>query len=133
MNFLKYIVFLAASVTAVTSDAQELLGIDGEEATSIGVYIKDLTSNEVLYDFNSELALTPASVMKSVTSATVLSLIGEDYRFTTPVVLRGNAGSASTWRVRISNQISDSVTPSVPRFSAWASVRSRERLSLRRH
>ncbi|MDE7458165.1 MAG: hypothetical protein K2M77_04770, partial [Muribaculaceae bacterium] len=64
MNFLKYIVFLAASVTAVTSDAQELLGIDGEEATSIGVYIKDLTSNEVLYDFNSELALTPASVMK---------------------------------------------------------------------
>ena len=97
MNFLKYIVFLAASVTAVTSDAQELLGIDGEEATSIGVYIKDLTSNEVLYDFNSELALTPASVMKSVTSATVLSLIGEDYRFTTPVVLRGNAGSASTW------------------------------------
>lgn len=97
MNFLKYIVIFAASVGALAAQAQDLLGIDGEEATSIGVYIKDITSGEVLYDFNSDLALTPASVMKSVTTATVLSLIGEDYRFTTPVVLRGNAGAGSVW------------------------------------
>lgn len=97
MNFLKYIVFFAASMSLTSIYAQDLLGIDGEEATSIGVYIKDITSGEVLYDFNSELALTPASVMKSLTSATVLSLIGEDYRFTTPVVLRGNAASGNAW------------------------------------
>lgn len=97
MNFLKYIVFFVAFMSVASVSAQDLLGIDGEEATSIGVYIKDITSGEVLYDFNSELALTPASVMKSVTSATVLSLIGEDYRFTTPVVLRGNAASGSSW------------------------------------
>lgn len=97
MNLHKYFIALAASVTVWTAQAQDLLGIDGEEATSIGVFIKDLRTNEVLYDFNSELALTPASVMKAVTTASVLSLVGEDYRFATPVVLRGVAGAGATW------------------------------------
>lgn len=77
--------------------AQDLLGVDGEEASSIGVFIKDLSSGEVLYDFNSEIALTPASVMKAVTTATALSLLGEDFRFTTQVELHGTAASGGTW------------------------------------
>lgn len=78
--------------------AQDLLGIEGEEATSIGVYIKEIASDEVLYDFNSELALTPASVMKVVTSATALSLLGEDFCFTTDVELRGTKDASGVWR-----------------------------------
>lgn len=77
--------------------AQDLLGIDGEESTSIGVFIKDMRSGEVLYDYNSELALTPASVMKSVTSATALSLLGESFHFKTPVVLSGHRNGRSGW------------------------------------
>lgn len=88
------------AMASFVAAAQDLLGIDGEEATSIGVYIKDLKSGEVLYDYNSELALTPASVMKLVTSATALSLLGEDYRFTTAVELRGDyaPGDRHSWR-----------------------------------
>ena len=44
---------------------------------------------------NSDLALTPASVMKAVTTASTLSLAGADKRFRTPVVLRGSASGAS--------------------------------------
>lgn len=76
--------------------AQSVLGIDGEESTSIGIYIKDLRTGKVLEDHNSQLALTPASVMKAVTTASVLSIAGPDRQFVTPVVLRGRA-EGSVW------------------------------------
>lgn len=91
-------IFAFASLAFVSASAQDLLGIDGEEATSIGVYIKDLQTSEVLYDYNSEIALTPASVMKALTSATALSVLGEDFRFTTPVELRGAMAGKGVWR-----------------------------------
>ncbi len=77
--------------------SQTLLGIDGEESTSVGIYIKEIGSGgNVLVDFNSGMALTPASVMKAVTTASVLSLEGASRRFSTPVVLRGNR-SGNVW------------------------------------
>lgn len=70
--------------------ADSVLGIDGEESTSVGIYIKDLTTGKVIIDHNSDLALTPASVMKAVTTATALSVVGADGYFRTPVMLRGS-------------------------------------------
>lgn len=72
------------------------LGIDGEESTSIGIYIKDLTTDEVLIDHNSQLALTPASVMKAITTASALSINGADRRFETRVTMRGTKTKAGT-------------------------------------
>lgn len=66
-----------------------ILGIDGEESTSVGIYIKDIKTGEVLVDHNSQLALTPASVMKAITTASALSVNGPKERFVTPVKLRG--------------------------------------------
>lgn len=96
MKFLNIVLAFAlcVSVTAGAS-AGDILGIDGEESTSVGIYIKDLKTGKVLVDHNSDLALTPASVMKAVTTASTLSLAGADKRFRTPVVLRGNASGAS--------------------------------------
>lgn len=91
-----YIILLLTFVFR-SAASQDLLGIKGEEATSVGVYIKDISNGEVLYDFNSELALTPASVMKVVTSASALELLGENFRFVTPVELRGEMGAAGVW------------------------------------
>ena len=77
--------------------AENILGIDGEESTSVGIYIKDLTTGDVLVDHNSQLALTPASVMKAVTTASALSINGPDRCFTTRVSLRGSKGAAGVW------------------------------------
>lgn len=75
--------------------ADNFLGIDGEESTSIGIYIKEIgPEGQILIDHNSDMALTPASVMKAVTSASVLSLEGADARFTTEVKLRGSRAGA---------------------------------------
>jgi len=84
----------AQSIGAV---AQNILGIDGEESTSVGIYIKDLRTGRVLLDHNARLALTPASVMKVLTSASALSVLGEDYRFTTSVALSGKRAGAGRW------------------------------------
>lgn len=98
MKFLSNILLFISVFGCYSSlSAQDLLGVEGEEASSIGVFIKDLTTGEVLYDFNSEIALTPASVMKAVTTATALSLLGEDFRFTTQVELHGTPASNGTW------------------------------------
>ena len=68
------------------------LGIDGEDATSVGIYIKDLTTGNIIAEKNASMAQTPASVMKAVTTATVLSICGADTVFTTSVGLTGNVG-----------------------------------------
>lgn len=91
-------VTLAVAVLAVSGlCAQTSLGVDGEESTSIGIYIKDLNSGRVLAERNSQMALTPASVMKVITSASVLSLQGSERCFETDVTLRGSAGGQGRW------------------------------------
>lgn len=95
MKFLNIVLAITLCVAApVSGYAENMLGIDGEESTSVGIYIKDLSSGKVLVDHNSDLALTPASVTKVVTTASALSLAGPDKRFHTPVVLRGKANGA---------------------------------------
>lgn len=86
---------LALSAT-IGAAAQTILGIDGEESTSVGIYIKNLTTGKVIVDHNSQLALTPASVMKAITTASALSITGPDRRFATPVVLKGHP-EGDTW------------------------------------
>lgn len=75
--------------TTLCANAAVDLGIDGEEATAVGIFIKDLGTGKVLAEKNPSIALTPASVMKSLTVATALSYCGADTTFYTPVGLTG--------------------------------------------
>jgi len=84
--------FFTAAVFAVSPfvlSAQGLLGFEGEEAAAVGVYIRDLASDSVLVGYNDSQAMIPASTMKSLTSATSLSILGADFQFVTPVELKG--------------------------------------------
>ena len=99
---MKYInIFLLFLILAAGSaSAQGILGIDGEESTSVGIYIKDLSTGKVIIDHNGQMALTPASVMKALTTATVLSVSGTKARFSTPVMLNGSR-DGKTWHGNI--------------------------------
>lgn len=66
---------------------QGILGIKGENTASLGLYIKDLKTGKVVFESNAKKALIPASITKSLTSATALSLLGSDFRFRTRVTL----------------------------------------------
>lgn len=84
-------IFLSALLAAswICAGAESLLKIAGAEATSIGIYIKDLKTDKIIAEENSRIALTPASVMKALTTASALSICGADTCFTTEVGLSG--------------------------------------------
>jgi len=54
---------------------------------SVGVCVKDLETGGVIVSHNGDKSLTPASVMKLVTTATALEIFGADYRYTTLLAL----------------------------------------------
>ena len=66
---------------------------------SVALMVKEVNKGTVVYEYESERQLIPASVMKTVTAATALEILGEDFRFETSVsydgeirdsILRGN-------------------------------------------
>jgi len=90
---------MALLLAATPAMSENFLDIEGGDATSVGIYVKDLTTGSVVVDYNSRLALTPASVTKAVTTATALQTLGADWRFTTTVELSGerSVSSRSCW------------------------------------
>lgn len=93
---MKYIQRIALAMASLTlcggMSHSEVLGIKGENHSSIGIYIKDLRTEKVVFESDAERALLPASVMKSFTAASALSLLGKDFRFETIVALSGSRG-----------------------------------------
>lgn len=88
IRILPLVLGLAACVPFMAF-AESIIDIEGADATTIGIYIKDLASGEVIVDHNSSLAMTPASVTKALTTATALATLGPDFSFTTTVELDG--------------------------------------------
>lgn len=75
--------------------ADNFLDIEGGEATSVGIYIRELNTGQVVVNHNAQLALTPASVTKAITSATALAMLGPDFQFTTRVYLTGSRSASA--------------------------------------
>ena len=57
---------------------------------SFSLLIKETESGRVVCAYDTLRQLTPASVMKLVTTATALELIGEDYRYPTRITYDGH-------------------------------------------
>ena len=53
------------------------------EGASFSLIVKEVNSGETVFAYDTIRQLTPASVMKTVTTATALEILGEDYRFPT--------------------------------------------------
>lgn len=68
--------------------AQPPVDFDGAEQTLIGIYISTI-DGEPLAEYNSEILMTPASVMKSVTVAAALHHLGGDFQWKTTVKTTG--------------------------------------------
>ena len=56
---------------------------------SVGYCLLDATTGRMIHSYDEERALLPASVLKVVTTATALDLLGPDYRFATKVGYTG--------------------------------------------
>lgn len=88
-------VFLFVAFGAHAVVRENPLSFPGADRAKIGIYIQDLSSGEVLYDVNGLLPLTPASITKSLTAASILTLRDSSYRFSTDVVLVGKVADGN--------------------------------------
>lgn len=92
-----YTIGVALLAMPVSVMAQSI-GIMGEKSASIGIYIKDLRTNKTIEAKDIERGYVPASVTKTITSASAMTLLSEDYRFETVARLRGSQSTLpSVW------------------------------------
>jgi D-alanyl-D-alanine carboxypeptidase/D-alanyl-D-alanine-endopeptidase (penicillin-binding protein 4) len=56
---------------------------------TISMKVVELASGNTIASYNEAVALTPASNMKLITTATVLSVLGEQFQFETPLIYDG--------------------------------------------
>lgn len=57
---------------------------------SVGVSVVDINTGNSVVDYRAEKALTPASVLKVITSATAIDMLGENFRYKTQIALDAN-------------------------------------------
>lgn len=56
---------------------------------SMSLYVLNSKTNEVIYDYNSQIGLTPASSQKIITSIAAFELLGSDFKFKTTLGYKG--------------------------------------------
>jgi D-alanyl-D-alanine carboxypeptidase/D-alanyl-D-alanine-endopeptidase (penicillin-binding protein 4) len=59
------------------------------QGASVSIMAKDIKTGKVLFSYDPERELIPASVMKVVTTAVALEILGENYRFETTILYDG--------------------------------------------
>lgn len=93
ISTLLLIVACFSGVNAQPQPVRNLLATKGLEYASVGISVVDIQTGKELVANNANLAMTPASVMKAVTTATALELFNPDFRFRTEVSISGEITS----------------------------------------
>src|SRR3972149_3031493 len=55
----------------------------------LGIYLVDVKKDSVLFDYNANIGLVPASSQKTITTAAALCLLGEEYQYETKLEYDG--------------------------------------------
>jgi serine-type D-Ala-D-Ala carboxypeptidase/endopeptidase (penicillin-binding protein 4) len=93
-----FISLLSFSSLCLFSQERSLKALLSDSAmmhASVSLCVADAENGEVLMDYNSIKSLNPASVMKLVTSAAALELLGPDYTFKTTIGYTGTINKHS--------------------------------------
>ncbi len=80
---------LSIAQTTVQYEVEKLKNDPALQSAVWGFYAYNLSDNKVEADYNGSLNLVPASVMKTVSTATALELLGPDFTFKTRFYVRG--------------------------------------------
>ncbi len=95
MKFKNTVIIFAATAITLSVYGQQTEKITFSEGvfddnTSWSVCVADAVTGEIITDKDAGLNLVPASVMKLIPSAAALTLLGDDYRFTTTLAFSGS-------------------------------------------
>lgn len=102
------------------------------EAGQLGVCVMDTKTGEIISSYNAVKAMIPASTMKTVTTASALAILGENYRFNTFLeydgeisngILDGNIYIKGTGDPMLgSDEVKENETPQVKKMEALLST-----------
>lgn len=84
--------FALSAFGAMAQECESFLSDSSVIHASVSLYIADANTGKVIIDFDSGRSLAPASVMKLITSAAALEMLGPQYYFKTAL---GYTGSIS--------------------------------------
>lgn len=73
----------------VPAPIKQLLQALYMRGASFALIVKDLQTGETVYQYDEDRLLSPASVLKTVSTATALDLLGENYRYPTSLEYDG--------------------------------------------
>ncbi len=84
-------------LTAVSQESylDELLSVPALKHASVAVCIRDAESGLPVIEFNTRVSLKPASIMKLVSSAAAIELLGPEHRFSTITGYTGTLNKSS--------------------------------------
>ena len=89
-NIEKRLLAIALSlVVFVAGYSQSILKSPSTRSATVGLVVKDLATDSLLIVHNYDKSITPASVMKSVTTASAMLRLPADFRFATEVAFTG--------------------------------------------
>ncbi len=85
-----FLLFISLTCSFAQPALQQFVNNPALKSASVGVSVVDLQSGRVVVDYNSQKSLTPASVLKLITTATAIEVFGKDYRYKTDVAIDAN-------------------------------------------
>lgn len=71
---------------------KELLADELFVRSQVGIYIYDLTADELLFEYQSKQSMRPASTVKAVTAVTALYALGPEYKYRTLLYYNKDTG-----------------------------------------
>jgi D-alanyl-D-alanine carboxypeptidase/D-alanyl-D-alanine-endopeptidase (penicillin-binding protein 4) len=89
--------FLAYSQSKSYNDVQsDFINKAELKNAAIGLYAKNIKTGEVIFDYNSEMSLVPASVFKIFPTSIALEMFGTEHNFKTELAYSGSINTEGT-------------------------------------
>lgn len=89
ISILLFLCYISLASAQVPQPIKRFLNTPDMQGCSFSILVQDIHNKEILYSYDSQRELIPASVMKTVTTATALEILGPDYRYPTTIEYDG--------------------------------------------
>ena len=95
-KILFYILFFCTQAAQAQEALRTFLNDPAMRHAQISFELRDLSTNNAIVEYNSQIACTPASITKVITTATALETLGADFRFQTKLAIYGTIDKDGT-------------------------------------
>lgn len=87
----------ASSYTNLQNSINNIMTDSRMKSATSSVTIRKASTGEVVYEYNADKGVTPASSLKILTAAAALESLGENYRFSTGVLTNGQVAKGTLY------------------------------------